>query len=49
MLVDSDDPVSYGSRGTAYLQLGHYERAIQDFDRALAIYSDGSNTRFDEE
>jgi tetratricopeptide (TPR) repeat protein len=35
--LDSKSVESYNNRGTAYIQLGQYERAIKDLDSALLI------------
>jgi tetratricopeptide (TPR) repeat protein len=32
-------PFAFGNRGTAYLHKGQYERAIADYDHALALFA----------
>jgi tetratricopeptide (TPR) repeat protein len=41
--LDPDHEFAYNNRGAAYLNLGEYERAIEDLNRAIELNPDYGN------
>ncbi len=41
--LDPKDSTVYNARGLSYSNLGHYERSIEDFDKAIQLDPDDAN------